>query len=469
MNDQAESSRAGFSVTRQEQAIDPTDPWQDDVLERRKVADTLTQLVSKHSEPLTISLSGSWGTGKTFLLKRWQQQLQNDKYQAIYFNAWEDDFQADPLVAILGQLPSHFKSNAAMNEIINGIISVPVQLLHNYIGVDITKTVKVMSNKLLEDYHKKAESKEKLRKELTKMSEKVKKETDNPLIFIIDELDRCRPNFAIHLLERIKHIFNIPNMVFVLGMNRDELSKSIASVYGDIDANTYLHRFFDLQFLMQPPDSTHFCKELINEYQIKSVFSGLTEASDNEIHYEEFQIFSHAFPVICSSLALSLRDIEHYIKSIAFVAKTIPLRYYMRPVLISALIIVRLKNPELYRIFAEDNCFASELVDYLYKQLSILNIEIDDGIFDIFDYLTVMEGQLYQLENFGGQGTPISQLNLLKEGKPLTRPEVLHEGTRKLARDDPKLDKLLNQRIFRNPSRSSKKTIFNLIELSSSD
>ena len=67
------------------------------------------------------------------------------------------------------------------------------------------------------------------------------------MVFIIDELDRCRPTFAIELLERVKHIFDVPNIVFVFGINREELTKSLRSVYGEIEAEEYLRRFFDME------------------------------------------------------------------------------------------------------------------------------------------------------------------------------------------------------------------------------
>ena len=70
------------------------------------------------------------------------------------------------------------------------------------------------------------------------------------MVFIIDELDRCRPTFAIELLERVKHIFDVPNLVFAFGINRDELCSSLQSIYGNIDADVYLRRFFDMEFTL---------------------------------------------------------------------------------------------------------------------------------------------------------------------------------------------------------------------------
>ena len=87
-------------------------PWRDDRLGRKDMAPTLTRLVqSQHGRPFVLSLDGAWGTGKTFFLKRWYEDLQDQEFQAIYFNAWEDDFHQDPLVAIVGQLVKHWREN----------------------------------------------------------------------------------------------------------------------------------------------------------------------------------------------------------------------------------------------------------------------------------------------------------------------------------------------------------------------
>ena len=81
-----------ISLKLLEAEVSSDDPWGDDKLGRKEIAQRLTNIVCGQTSPFVISLHGAWGTGKTFMLKRWQRQLENDKYQAIYFNAWEDDF-----------------------------------------------------------------------------------------------------------------------------------------------------------------------------------------------------------------------------------------------------------------------------------------------------------------------------------------------------------------------------------------
>ena len=89
--------------------VSPEQPWQDDVLGRAKIAEKLTNLIRNQRDPFVISIDGHWGTGKTFLLKRWQKDLENKGFRVIYFNAWEDDFCDDPLLSIIGQLSEYFE------------------------------------------------------------------------------------------------------------------------------------------------------------------------------------------------------------------------------------------------------------------------------------------------------------------------------------------------------------------------
>ena len=100
--------RKSVALKLSEPVVDSNNPWIDDLLDRQAIAKRLTNLVATQEPPLSISLHGQWGTGKTFMLKRWQKNLEGLGFKAIYFNAWEDDFCDDPLLAIIGQLSSYF-------------------------------------------------------------------------------------------------------------------------------------------------------------------------------------------------------------------------------------------------------------------------------------------------------------------------------------------------------------------------
>ena len=238
--------RDALKLKYPEPDVSPEEPWQDDVLDRAKIAEKLTNLIRDQRDPFVISIDGQWGTGKTFLLRRWQRELEVKGFRVIYFNAWEDDFCDDPLLSIIGQLSGHFtkgKLRTLADEM--GKIAVPL-LKRNALSVlsratGLTFEIDLNERDLLQEYRDQRQSKTELKDHLTKMSAAAFEETEHPLIFIVDELDRCRPTLAIELLERVKHIFDVPDMVFVFGINCDELCKSLESIYGEIDATVYLY------------------------------------------------------------------------------------------------------------------------------------------------------------------------------------------------------------------------------------
>ena len=221
-NETSRNARDSLNLKLTEPIVSTAQPWDDDVLDRQQLGTRLTSLIRTQSSPFTISIHGNWGTGKTFLLKRWQKDLEHERFKAIYFNAWEDDFCSDPLLAILGQMAGYFRESR-LNTLTKSVIDVAIPLLRqNLLGVlnkstgltlDIDQT---KQKSLVDEYIEQRATKDEVKQHLSRLSQAVVNETAHPLIFIIDELDRCRPTFAIELLERVKHIFDVQNIVFVL-------------------------------------------------------------------------------------------------------------------------------------------------------------------------------------------------------------------------------------------------------------
>ena len=176
-------------------------------------------------------------------------------------------------------------------------------------------------------------------------------ETERPLIFIVDELDRCRPTFAIEMLERVKHIFDVPGLVFVFGVNRGEICKSLQSVYGEIDADLYLHRFFDMEFALPVTNTASYCRKLMFKYRLEEHFDALNGDSYYKKNTAEYNSLSRGFPSLCVRFDLSLREIDFGVRLIALTARTLEEGQDMYPTLLAFLIVLKLKEPTLYRQF----------------------------------------------------------------------------------------------------------------------
>ena len=391
-------AQRSIALKLSEPVVDTNDPWADDLLARQDIAAWLTNLIATQEPPITISLQGQWGTGKTFMLRRWQKQLENEGFKAIYFNAWEDDFCDDPLLAIVGQLSDYFKEGY-LKTVARRVAQIAMPLIReNLLGVlkaTTGVTIKVdqrgQGNKtLLDAYLEQRGTKDKLKNELGELSRQVAKEADHPLVFIIDELDRCRPTFAIELLERVKHIFDVENTVFVFGLNRDELSKALASVYGDINTEVYLRRFFDFEFTLPEVGSVGFASHLLAKFQLGQVFQSLSAATGRPEPIHDFNNYQRILPKLWSALGLSLRDIDYGIRLIALLSRNVHPRSLTHPFLLTVLIAMKFKKPDFYHALVMGNFRTSEIMNFID---GTLREDLSDR--DLSAILDRIEGFLY--------------------------------------------------------------------------
>lgn len=357
-------------LTRQEPHVNEQEPWRDDRLNRQRAADSLTNLIATQQGPFVVSISGDWGTGKTFFLKRWKQELENNNTRVIYFNAWEDDFIEDPLVAMIAQIIDTVEDDEvrlALSESITSLVYRNVQsVTHKLTGV----TLPNFGDDILEAYKSQTKERNKLRNALQKLLTREhagrvaadvadKTSSQAKLVFIIDELDRCRPDFAIATLERTKHVFDIPGLIFVYGINRREMCKSIASIYGKIDTDVYVRRFFDMEFTLPAVNLHEYCSHMAEQYDMETKLA--------TARLDDGAWFAVAVTEVLSTIGgLSLRDVEQCIRIAAFViinmARGKGIFDYKA---IVAVIVVRLINHDLYQRFARGEHVAGQMIDFL--------------------------------------------------------------------------------------------------------
>ena len=354
------------------------DIWADDISKKRKSqADALTNLIVSQDYSCTIGLNGGWGSGKTFFLTRFVADYRKEvsdgakhKPSAIYFNAWKDDFLSDPLLSVLGQImraDGLQKFKVILEEVKRAAKPLLVKtglelskciakgLVEKATGVNIAEIAKAANvslegfplleeKDLLTSYKEFCKSRDVLREKLEKLSQANWNLTHRPLVIVIDELDRCRPLFAIELLERIKHLFNVPHLVFVIGMDADELKKSLKTVYGDINTQDYLLKFIDIETTLPPLTRDDFIAYLCHKLGYDNLtVSGSRVYKDGDLVFEYFKLLSKINN-------LTLRQIEQGIRLFAFLAR--PYKSFTPPVsygLIAAAIMLKVINPEMYR------------------------------------------------------------------------------------------------------------------------
>ena len=403
-----------------EPEIDVENPWCDDVLDREKIAARLTRIIEDQEAPFVISLDGRWGTGKTFLLKRWRQALQNDGFQAIYFNAWEDDFCDDPLLAIVGQLAEHFQEQR-LKAMAAQIANIALPILTNKLTGVAFRREDLKRDSLLNDYKMQLRTKREIRKQLARLAEEVREESGKPLVFIIDELDRCRPTFAIELLERVKHIFDVPNIVFVFGINRGELVKSLESVYGKIDAGVYLRRFFDMEFVLPDADPRQFCTHLVANFRLSPFFSEVDRRRQNPYYMKELGEIERLLPVVLGHMGLSLRDMDYCVRLVALAARASLANQRLYPPLLVLLAATKLRDPELYRRFVQGDARGADLINHLNEQRPLGDPTAQVGS-DPRNALNWLEAATYYADD---PNRSLGQLKRLEDGAELDQPEYV--------------------------------------------
>ena len=312
------------------------EPFKEDLLKRKQYADVLTQIVKNAEDGFTLSINADWGYGKTTFVKMWEKVLQNEGYQTIYFNAWESDFVADPMMALIDGLRSGFEEQDLPQEKLQfskafwTVATKLVKLVPQWqvIG-EVAEIFQDGIKECLEDKDdlQKSLSIKKLVNDFREQLAKSAKDIggDKPLIIFVDELDRCRPDYAVQMLERIKHFFSIDNIIFVLSVDKKVLCKSIEAVYGGlkIDTEAYLRRFVDIEFDLPEPDIDSFAKALFGQKEIGKYFTTYSDAVSGENRDERLK---ESLIDCFLSQSTSLRDVEKYFNRLEIIlnSKTIP-------------------------------------------------------------------------------------------------------------------------------------------------
>ena len=268
---------------------------------------------------------------------------QNHEVQSIYFSAWEDDFSKEPLISILGELNKFIEEKyKTPNEITTEITTkfnktkefaikvlkrgLPALIKGTTSGIlDIDKAyesaISAMSeqvtSELIDNYSQDKLITKKFKESMKELLKEIN--SKKPFVFFIDELDRCRPLYAIELLERIKHIFGIDNLIFILSIDKVQLSESIKSQYGNIDTNNYLRRFIDLEYTLQNPSTNKFCEKLVKQFKLNETL----KKKNIEVNYNHNYYYVSFLKFLVKTLKLSLRQIEQVFIHIDIIYKTI--------------------------------------------------------------------------------------------------------------------------------------------------
>ncbi|WP_231372712.1 P-loop NTPase fold protein [Aureivirga sp. CE67] len=314
-------------IKHNEIEIEKDNPFKNCKLNRQKYSDILTHIVNSNFSGFVLAVNNKWGTGKTTFIKMWEQDLKNNQFQTLYFNSWENDFENKPLTALMGELKTlttekneeKFKSTLKKASILTKNVA-PIlvkAIADKYIDTEVVKdalvgVTKGLSDVFENDVNEYAKKKKSIQEFKINLSEFIANTNEGkPLVFIVDELDRCRPNYAVSILEQIKHFFSVPNVIFVLSIDKEQLGNAIRGVYGSdkIDADEYLRRFIDIEYSIPEPEPDLFYNYLYDYFQFDDFFQSTGRMSHQELRSDKTK-FLETCKLLFTNARVSLRQQE---------------------------------------------------------------------------------------------------------------------------------------------------------------
>jgi len=352
----------------------------DDRLDRKKYAEFIKTLIENCDDyrredsdgAYVIAIDSPWGTGKTRFAKMLRNYLEdrspemgadsdpgeNASFNTIYYNSWDTDFSDDalqPLIHTITKSPE-FKPDEfdeAGKDILNkfkrsaiAVVKVGVfALIHHLLGETASEVAKALDEASsevkadpLEEYQSRLDLLQGFKVSFRDLIAQTKQKK---LVIIVDELDRCRPTYAIQTLEIVKHLFDVDGLVFIFALDIKQLSSSVKTVYGqEMDATGYLCRFFDYIGKITIPDEKSFITQFLangscfKKYPLQNIESGVAD-------------FIYT---VSSIYKLSLRDISTLIQNYMLMYESFLHVYQLieAHMLYISLLIVKYKDMNFY-------------------------------------------------------------------------------------------------------------------------
>lgn len=266
-----------------------------DILNREEFVERLVQLtenISANKASTTFAINGSWGCGKSFVLDMYENRLNPtqseetalDKYFIIRYNCWKYDYYEEPLVAIVAamidiinqktKLWNDEKKKAHVLGVLKSVGATLLSMANSSIkdktGVDLQSACKTVTDGIANGEETFQETREydiyfsfnqalkRLQKLLSDICE------GQTVIFMVDELDRCLPEYAIKVLERLHHLTeDSHNIITVVAIDKAQLEESIKQIFGFKDVKKYLEKFIHFEV---PLDNGAVSERIVEKY-----------------------------------------------------------------------------------------------------------------------------------------------------------------------------------------------------------
>lgn len=405
-----------------------------DTLNRAKYAEFLTQFLVGQGYDTTresgdemrnyvLNLNSEWGSGKTYFLKRWSNDLKAH-FPVVYIDAWQQDYSDDPLMTVISSVIKQLRDQAGMSES-NPKFQLPKKALgllkaaapgfarsvakryldidlaalmqgeepdiqdENGLPIDMGELASTMVKQLIDEHDGKKKAIDDLKAHVKKWVETVieKQKLNYPAFVFIDELDRCRPSYAVEMLETIKHIFDIKGIVFVVATDTEQLQHAVKAIYGEgFDARLYLGRFFNSRFSLKAPDLKSFLEvhtdisKLSGEYLKKAGIQILPPNDDASITLSNISVILDAFKMPPRT-AIQIAD------RVVATISNMPKGSKIDILMLTTLLCFNEEDNKLFKDIVSGN-FSKSLSSYFEERLgdkkSYMEVEVHPSKYDYF-------------------------------------------------------------------------------------
>ncbi|MCC8107099.1 MAG: KAP family NTPase [Clostridiales bacterium] len=297
-----------------------TKTFLDDSISRNSDIIRFAEILDAIEGNCSIALDGGWGSGKTFFVKQtkllldsFNDLISTDKpeerqkiinkckrgnttiafpsYVSVYYDAWENDNDDDPVLSLVYSIINSLNADFNLSNI-SSLLKKAAAIMELFTDKSLSNLIDSFKSDSPLSKIKTSKNTEKL---ITDFFDSLLCERGNRLIIFIDELDRCKPSYAVRVLERMKHYFSNDRITFVFSINANELQHTIRQYYGDnFDACRYLDRFFDLRVSLPPLDLESYYK-LLHFSSSGTTYDTICDAVLKTFHFEMREISRYIF------------------------------------------------------------------------------------------------------------------------------------------------------------------------------
>lgn len=268
----------------------------EDVLNREEFINkviNLIEIIAQNNKSCCFAIDGQWGSGKSFVLNKIEkklvreqsEELAGDKYFVFYYDCWKYDYYEEPLLSIISSMMDHIEDKIMLfpedkREKILELVKVVGKALMTLavkqrFGMEFDETINSGIDSLLKEKTKEYDTYFPFKNVLETVRKKIKEIAEiQPVIIIVDELDRCLPTYTIKVLERLHHVFEgIEKAIVIIAMDKTQIGKSLEKIYGDsLDVDKYLRKFIAFDLYLDTGTASKFLEkyeQYVNLFDIR--------------------------------------------------------------------------------------------------------------------------------------------------------------------------------------------------------